>query len=73
MDAETVIDCVLHLAVNNFIGVVNIGSGKGMRIMEIAEHLAMLAGKNILFDGENKITPNSLVANVTLLKKILQG
>ena len=72
MDAETVIDCVLHLATNNFVGVINIGSGKGMRILEIAKHLAGLAGKKILFDGENKITPNSLVANVSLLKKVLQ-
>lgn len=72
MDAETVIDCILHLVVGKFVGVVNIGSGKGMRIIEIAEHVAKLAGKKIIFKGENKSTPDSLVANINLLKNILQ-
>lgn len=71
IDAETVIDCVLHLAVSNFVGVVNIGSGVGTRIIDIAGHIAKQARKKIQFKSDNKIIPDSLIANVALLKKIL--
>lgn len=70
IDGETVIDCILQLASNYFTGVINIGSGKGMRILDIANHIAKLEHKDIQIKGGNKVTPNSLVANVTLLKKV---
>lgn len=71
VDAETVVDCILHLAHNYFTGIVNIGSGEGKRIIDIACYTMKLARKNIQIKGENKIVPDSLVADVTLLKKAL--
>ena len=71
VDAETVIDCILHLARNHFTGIVNIGSGEGKRIIDIARHVMKLANKNILIKGINETTPDSLVADVTLLRKAL--
>lgn len=73
MDAETVIDCVLHLGKNRFNGSINIGSGKGMSIEEIAHHVAKSFKKSIRVKGINKINPNSLVADVSLLKKLLKN
>jgi UDP-glucose 4-epimerase len=71
MDANTVIDCVLHLAKNRFTGILDIGSGKGMSIKEIGYHISKMLGKKIQIRGVNKVQPNSLVANVETLKKVL--
>jgi nucleoside-diphosphate-sugar epimerase len=71
VDAETVIDCILHLARSHFKGIVNIGSGEEKRIIDIARHIMKLAGKNIQIKGVNKTAPDSLVADVTLLRKAL--
>lgn len=71
VDAETVIDCILRLACNHFKGIVNIGSGEGKRIINIAHHIMKLANKNIQIKGVNETVPDSLVADVTLLRKAL--
>jgi nucleoside-diphosphate-sugar epimerase len=71
MDADTVIDCVLHLAKNRFKGILDIGSGKGMSIKEIGYHISKTLGKKIQIRGVNKTQPTCLVANVETLKKIL--
>ncbi|MHC4657565.1 MAG: DegT/DnrJ/EryC1/StrS family aminotransferase [Planctomycetota bacterium] len=71
VDAETVIECILHLACNHFKGIVNIGSGEGKRIIDIAHHIMKLANKNIQIKGINETVPDSLVADVTLLRKTL--
>lgn len=71
MDADTVIDCILYLARKRFKGMVDIGSGKGMKIEDIALHIAKLLGKKIQIRGFNKDQPNSLVANVQVLKQVI--
>ena len=71
IDAETVIDCILHLAEKRFNGTIDIGSGQGMRIKEIAKHLAKNLGKKIEIDGINEKQPNSLVADASELKAIV--
>ncbi|OHB44434.1 MAG: hypothetical protein A2Y13_08530 [Planctomycetes bacterium GWC2_45_44] len=71
MDAETVIDCILHLSQKRFRGIINIGSGKGMSIKDIAYHIMKLLGKKVQICGVNKFQPNALVANVQILKQIL--
>ena len=71
MDANTVIDCVLGLAKKRFKGTVDIGSGKGMSIKEIGLHISKMLGKKVQIRGVNKTEPNSLVANVETLKKVL--
>jgi len=71
VDAETVVDCILHLAYNHFKGIVNIGSGEGKRIIDIAYYLMKSANKNIQIKGVNETEPDSLVADVTLLRRVL--
>lgn len=71
MDADTVIDCVLHLAQKRFKGILNIGSGKGMSIKDIGFHIMKVLGKKIQIRGVDKTQPNFLVANVQVLKQIL--
>lgn len=71
VDAETVIDCILHLTYTYFKGIVNIGSGEGKRIIDIARHIIKLANKNIQIEGIDEIVPDSLVADVSLLRKVL--
>jgi UDP-glucose 4-epimerase len=71
MDAETVIDCILHLARNNFKGTINIGSGRGASIADIACHIAKLIGKNIVIQGATKTKPDFLVADIQELKKVV--
>jgi UDP-glucose 4-epimerase len=71
MDANTVIDCVLHLAQKRFKGILDIGSGKGMSIKNIGYRISKTLGKKIQIRGVNKTHPNSLVANVETLKQVL--
>jgi nucleoside-diphosphate-sugar epimerase len=71
MDADTVIDCVLHLARNRFKGMLDIGSGKGMSIKDLGYHICKSLGKKIQIHGVNKVQPNFLIANVETLKQIL--
>jgi nucleoside-diphosphate-sugar epimerase len=71
MDADTVIDCVLHLAQKRFKGTINIGSGKGMSIMDIGQHMMKLLEKRNQIRGVNKSQPNALVADVHDLKQVI--
>jgi len=71
MDAETVIDCLLYLAQNKFEGTLNIGSGKGMRILDIAYHIMELLGKKNQIRGVNKSLPNTFVADVDTLMQVV--
>jgi nucleoside-diphosphate-sugar epimerase len=71
MDADTVIDCVLHLAQSGFKGTLDIGCGYGISIKDIAYRICKLLGKKIHISGVNKGEPNSLVANVETLKQVL--
>jgi UDP-glucose 4-epimerase len=71
MDADTIIDCVLHLAQKRFKGILNIGSGKGMSIKDIGYHIMKLLGRKNQIRGVSKSRPDSLVADVRTLKQIL--
>jgi nucleoside-diphosphate-sugar epimerase len=71
MDANTVIDCVLHLAKSRFKGMLDIGSGEGMSIKDIANHVSKMLGEKIKISGVNKSEPNSLIADVETLKLVL--
>jgi len=73
MDADTVIDCVLHLAQKRFKGILNIGSGKGTSIKDIGYQIMKLLRKKVQIRGVNKSQPNSLVADVRTLKQVLVG
>ncbi len=71
MDADTVIDCVLHLAQKRFNGILNIGSGKGMSIMDVGYHIMELLGGKNQIRGVNKSQPNAFVADIQTLKQVL--
>ena len=73
LDAETTIDCVLHLAQKRFKGILNIGSGEGMSIQGIACHVMKLLKKEVQVRGVNKSHPDSFVADVSALKQALSG
>ena len=73
MDAESVIDAILYLAVEKYKGIINIGSGTGLNVKQVAELLIDKFGRNLLFTGENTSEPNSLVADVVELRKIIES
>ena len=71
MDADTVIDSVLHLAKERYQGTLNIGSGHGMSVKELTIHLMKLLGKTNEILGVNKSQPNALVADINPLKQAI--
>ena len=71
MDGESVIDCILHLSRGRIKGTLNIGSGKGMSVRDIALHLANMMRKTITIRGKNKGEPDALVADISDLRRIL--
>lgn len=72
-DAESVIDSILYLAKSRSKGIVNIGSGVGMRIEDIAHHIARKLHKTIRTSAVGEQAPNSLVADVSALKEIVSA
>jgi nucleoside-diphosphate-sugar epimerase len=70
-DAETIIDCVLHLAQRRARGIVNIGTGQGMSVKEIVLAVAKSQGKVINVEGVDVDTQGALVADVNKLRSIL--
>ena len=73
IDIESVVDAILHLAVKKCKGVINIGSGKGLSVRQIAELLIKKFNRNLIITGVNKSEPDSLVSDVQKLRKTLQS
>ena len=72
LDAETVVDCMIQLARNAFRGVVNVGSGEGLAVRDIAYRMAKREGKFIRVEGQNRQPPNAIVADTTRLRASVQ-
>ena len=70
MDAETIIDVILHLAQKRFKGTINIGSGESISIRDIAHHIAKTIDKEVIITGVNEDQPNSYVADIEQLINI---
>ena len=70
-DAEQVIDAVLHLAQHEATGTVNIGTGAGSSVADIARTVARSLGRTIQVTGTDRGTPGSLVADTTRLRALL--
>jgi UDP-glucose 4-epimerase len=70
-DAETVIDSILQLAQRRATGVVNIGSGHGMSVQEIALAVARQLGKSITVTGTDRDVAGSLIADTHRLQELL--
>lgn len=71
LDAEVVIDGVLHLAQRRHRGVINIGSGEGTSVLALATRIASLLQKSVSFEGRHRNPPNTLVADIAPLKALL--
>ena len=71
LDADTVVDALLALAVLGHCGVVNIGSGRGTSIEELAHHLSRLHHTQVRIRDRHDATPDYLVADVAALQAAL--
>lgn len=71
VDAESVIDCLLYLGARRAHGVLNVGSGEGVKIIDIARLIASLENKELVFSGVNVDKPNSLIADIEDLKSVI--
>jgi nucleoside-diphosphate-sugar epimerase len=70
-DAEQVIDTMLHLARRAVVGTVNIGTGIGRSVSDIARMVARAAGKQIRVSGVDHAPPESLIADTARLRSLL--
>jgi nucleoside-diphosphate-sugar epimerase len=70
-DAEPVVDAILHLAGRAAVGAVNIGTGTGRSVRQIASALALAAGKALRIEGIDRDAPGSLIADTTRLRTLL--
>lgn len=70
-DAESVVDCILRLASKRAVGVVNIGTGVGTSVRQIAARIARELNKNIRIDGVDRDMPGALIADTSKLQHLL--
>ena len=70
-DADQVIDAILRLAQSAAVGTVNIGTGVGQSVGDIALAVARSLGKSIRVAGIDRDTPGSLIADTSRLRFLL--
>lgn len=70
-DAEHVIDTILHLAQRTATGTVNIGTGVGRSVSEIALLVARALDRKIQVSGKQSGPPESLIADTKRLRSLL--
>jgi nucleoside-diphosphate-sugar epimerase len=70
-DAETVVDCILQLAGRRTRGILNIGTGVGLSVREIAMAVAAQLGKSIHVAGVDRDLASSLIADTRRLQRAL--
>jgi UDP-glucose 4-epimerase/GDP-4-dehydro-6-deoxy-D-mannose reductase len=73
LDARDVVDAILQLALSRATGIINIGSGTGWTVRELAEAIARQSGRRIIVVGEDLDPPAALIADTTLLRRHLAG
>lgn len=73
MDAESVIDAILWMGSQKRSGHVNIGSGKGKSIAEIALYLAKNMNKQIKISSRPLSEQNGLTADISKMKSFIIG
>jgi nucleoside-diphosphate-sugar epimerase len=71
LDAETVVDVILHLALRRAQGTINIGSGKPTTVADIARHIAAGLGKGLDIEADTIGAANALVADIEPLRTII--
>ena len=71
-DAEYVVDCILQLARVRATGTVNIGTGTGLSVREIAAAVARALGRsNLSIAGVDRDAPGSLIADTGRLRRFM--
>ena len=70
MDAESIIDAILHLAKTQYRGVLNIGSGKGRTVRQIADIVQKHLDTHHPYIEKTFGDPDALVADISHLKKM---
>jgi len=70
-DAEYVIDAILALAERRAAGIINIGTGVGLTVREIALRVAQSLGRQISVSGVDRGKPTALIADTTRLRGLL--
>jgi nucleoside-diphosphate-sugar epimerase len=70
LNAETVCDYIIKLTTHRYQGVINIASGKSIKISEFVQNLAPVG---LVFDTDATEIPNHLNADVTLLNSFLKN
>ena len=70
-DAEQVIDVILHLARRGAVGTVNIGTGEGRSVRDIALAVAQALGRKIRVHGVDREASGSLIADTTRLRTLV--
>jgi UDP-glucose 4-epimerase len=72
-DAEQIVDVILQLARLGATGTVNIGTGVGRSVADIAHALAHSLGRRITVTGVDRHSPGSLVADTARLRHLLDS
>ena len=70
-DAEQIVDAILQLARRGATGTVNIGTGVGVSVRDIAHAIARSLGRTITVGGGDRTAPGALVADTTRLRALL--
>lgn len=70
LHASMVVDAMLHLLRLRYAGIVNIGSGRATSVLEIAERVIALSGKDLSIRTINIETPTTIVADVARLRSL---
>lgn len=73
LHGEAVVDALLHLAARRATGVVNIGSGTGTRVDDMARRVLAMLGKRVDVVALDGGSTSSLVADVSRLDGIIAG
>jgi nucleoside-diphosphate-sugar epimerase len=71
-DADAIIDCVLHLARKRAAGTVNIGTGAGQSVKDVALAIARALDKRIKVTGTDRAAPGALIADTRKLRALLK-
>ena len=72
-DAEQIVDAILQLARRGATGTVNIGTGVGVSVGDIARAVARSLGRTITVAGSDRAAAGALVADTTRLRQLLAG
>lgn len=70
--ADAVVDAILYLYASRTIGIVNIGSGHGISVGDIARAVSIGLGKQISFRSVSDGADSCIVANVSLLRSVIK-